>query len=249
MVQKKKRLTFLMMLLICSVLPGAASDLDMALHVRLKSMSSSVPPEIYGKSVLFTYAPSQYNDNHIRSVGIAFSHEFYRTIHPLKRVIDSVSSENPVETGLFFLLYEIPKGMEELEYRYVVDGIWMADPRAVRNRRDSSGQLISLFPIPMMEYEVQTSPERGIHGDITFRFKDQPGSRVYLAGSFNDWDPFMYRMKEHPGMPGLYSITLSLPEGKYFYQYIRNGKRISDPLNGTVALKGDGSRVSVISIN
>ncbi len=218
----------------------------MALHVRLKSMASSIQPEIYGESVLFTYDASIYNDNYVRSVGIAFSHEFYRTIHPLKRVVDSVSGEEREATGLFFLLYEFPKDLEQLEYRFVVDGIWMADPQAVENRRDGSGHLISLFPIPKMGYDVQNSPERGVHGDFTFRFKDKPGSRVYLSGSFNDWDPFMYRMKEHSEIPGLYSITLSLPEGKHYYQYIRNGKRLSDPLNGAIAVKNDGSRISVI---
>jgi 5'-AMP-activated protein kinase regulatory beta subunit len=63
---------------------------------------------------------------------------------------------------------------------------------------------------------------------ITFRLKAQPGSEVYIAGDFNNWDPSARRMKETDGN-GNFSATMLLKPGEYQYKYIVNGQWSIDP--------------------
>jgi hypothetical protein len=55
-------------------------------------------------------------------------------------------------------------------------------------------------------------------------------------------------MAEQPDMPGLYTLTLRLPEGVHYYAFIRNGETITDPLNNRLAERRSGMRVSVLEI-
>ena len=63
--------------------------------------------------------------------------------------------------------------------------------------------------------------------DITLRLKSLPayhipGSPIYLAGSFNNWNPGDANYKFSNGENG-YSIHLKLPAGKYEYKLTRGG--------------------------
>lgn len=54
---------------------------------------------------------------------------------------------------------------------------------------------------------------------------------VYLAGSFNDWNPVGQKM-EGPDDGGFYTATIDLPAGRYEYKFVINGDRWkSDPGN------------------
>jgi 1,4-alpha-glucan branching enzyme len=61
-----------------------------------------------------------------------------------------------------------------------------------------------------------------------FRVRAEPGSEVYVAGSFNDWAPAQKRMQERKG-DGVYTATLMLPKGEYEYKFIINGVWCIDP--------------------
>lgn len=228
--------------------PSFLDGIDMALHVRLQEMRRAEPPQLYGDSVLFTYTPDRYYESSVRSVGVAFAHESYRKIYPFRKIIDTGKEDGPEYTGVLFLLHPLPPGEEKLEYRLIVDGIWMPDPAAPAVEIKESGLAVSVFHIPRMEYRAFRSPEVGPDQRVTFRYRGNSGLRIYLAGSFNDWDPFMYRMMEEPGMPGLYTLSLRLPEGVHYYAYIRNGETITDPLNNRLASRRSGAMVSVLEI-
>ena len=55
-----------------------------------------------------------------------------------------------------------------------------------------------------------------------------PGSTVYLAGSFNNWDPAALRMVDKAGN-GVYSATVALLPGIYEYKFVINGVWTLDP--------------------
>jgi hypothetical protein len=224
------------------------SDIDMALHLRLQQMRSSQAPEVYGNSILFTYAPEHYNESTVRTAGIAFAHESYQTVHPFSRITSQGDTGEAVHTGVLFLLYPIPQDMKQLEYRLIVDGLWMVDPKGVSTERKETGITVSVFPVPRIESRVFKSPEIDSNKRVTFRYRGDPGRRVQLSGSFNNWDPFMYRMNENPDVPGLYTITLRLPEGTHFYTFIRDGESITDPLNNRLASRKSGEYVSVVEV-
>ncbi|MFZ4395337.1 MAG: glycogen-binding domain-containing protein [Kiritimatiellia bacterium] len=57
---------------------------------------------------------------------------------------------------------------------------------------------------------------------VEFRAKAPEGSEVFLAGSFNHWDPKMTPLTHKGG--GLYSTAVSLSPGRYEYKFVIDGK-------------------------
>ena len=64
---------------------------------------------------------------------------------------------------------------------------------------------------------------------VTFTAHAAPGSKVFLAGSFNNWDPAAVRMADNRG-DGVFSATLNLPEGEHHYKYVIDGAWSADRL-------------------
>ncbi len=63
---------------------------------------------------------------------------------------------------------------------------------------------------------------------VTFQVTASAKSEVFLAGSFNRWDPKRHPMKDTRGI-GTYTITLVLPKGEYEYKFVVNGTWMVDP--------------------
>ena len=75
----------------------------------------------------------------------------------------------------------------------------------------------------MTQVKTKTTRKR-----VTFHLEAQPGSDVYIAGDFNDWDPSARRMKD-PDKSGNYSTTMLLPRGEYQYKFVIDGHWSIDP--------------------
>ncbi|WP_129408719.1 isoamylase early set domain-containing protein [Marinitoga lauensis] len=58
-------------------------------------------------------------------------------------------------------------------------------------------------------------------GMVVFEYKDLTASKVYLAGSFNNWDPSALEMKKIKS--GLWRVSLKLSPGDYQYKFVING--------------------------
>ncbi|MDR7426068.1 MAG: hypothetical protein QN152_12405 [Armatimonadota bacterium] len=66
--------------------------------------------------------------------------------------------------------------------------------------------------------------------EVKFRLDGRrvPGARwVAVVGPFNDWDPSTHRLTRQDD--GWWSITLTLPQGKYPYLFIADGFPCNDP--------------------
>lgn len=63
---------------------------------------------------------------------------------------------------------------------------------------------------------------------VSFKLVAAPNSEVYVAGTFNNWNPTQHRLKESR-TGGKYSITLMLPKGLHEYKFIVNGNWQVDP--------------------
>ena len=63
---------------------------------------------------------------------------------------------------------------------------------------------------------------------VTFAVRAEVGSKVYLAGSFNDWNPTAKQMTDKDGT-GVYACTVTLAKGKYEYKFVINGTWCADP--------------------
>ncbi len=67
-----------------------------------------------------------------------------------------------------------------------------------------------------------------VEEEVVFTIKAPPGSSVYLAGDFNNWNPTLEMMNE---VNGRYEVRLFLVPGSYRYKFVVDGKWISDPDN------------------
>lgn len=63
---------------------------------------------------------------------------------------------------------------------------------------------------------------------VVLTVQADPGSTVYLAGSFNKWDPKGLKMVDKDGN-GLYSVSVTLAPGIYEYKFVINGVWTLDP--------------------
>ena len=80
-----------------------------------------------------------------------------------------------------------------------------------------------------------------------FIYKGESGQKVNLAGTFTNWDPWIYELKETS--PGLYELELPLPAGKYYYNYYIGLTPVLDNTNPKKIYTKDGRSASVLTVN
>ncbi|MDR0410937.1 MAG: glycogen-binding domain-containing protein [Treponema sp.] len=219
---------------------------------HLVNLTSAGQPEVFEDGVLWT-VPASY-----KRVGIAFAYEGFAKVYWFKRLMvpdDSPKSQEqeakqgpPVvykDSGILFFTYTVPKGLTSLEYRLVIDGLWTADPVNPNKRINESGMTVSIAPLPPVKNEPVTSSEGIPSNGVAFSYTGQAGQSVYVAGSFNNWDPFMYELKENS--PGNYGLTLHLPTGVYYYVFFVQGRRVLN-YNNLPKLYRDGLAVNQLEV-
>lgn len=251
---------------VCLVLGAAVlspwpvrAQLPVDLHVHVTSLRDHEPPRIMDEYVVFSHRPGRY----VRTVGIAFAHENYRTIHRFVRQVrrDQDTADRP-EQDVFFFVWDRPReDMGIIEYRLIVDGLWIADPVNPSTRRDESGVRISQLTLPPTERRIEATPVVD-RGAVTFvvdlpelgrnlatpRELDADRVDIRVAGTFNHWDPFAYRLSQRPFDSVVFETTLHLRPGRYYYHLIVNGERVTDPTNPNIAYGHDAQPVSVLVV-
>ena len=213
----------------------------------LRGISAPAKPEIYEDGVIFTASST------FQRVGISFSHEGYSRVHWFKRLmipedmVQLVSAEknrskiNPNrDSGIMFHVESIPAGIKNMDYRLIIDGLWMVDPLNPLVVTGNSGVVESRLPLPA---RFSTALAMGAPpGTYRFSYRSGPGESITVGGTFNNWDPFMYELREQS--PGLYTLTLPLPPGSFQYVFFHRGERIPDPDNTRRLYTRDGKIVS-----
>ena len=216
---------------------------------HLLSLKEPGAPEILGDLVVFTASSG------LRRVGIAFADEGFSKVHwfrPLWVSRDpheiplSEKRPNPYrDSGIAFYVHQIPRGAVEIEYRMIINGLWTTDPANPYIRRDrASGLTLSTLSIPLVQAMPNTL--KGPPGGLSLVFNGPSGDTVTVAGSFNNWDPFMYELKEGPA--GTYSLNIPLPPGRYQYVFFHRGRRLADIYNPNRVYSRDGNIASEIVI-
>jgi hypothetical protein len=233
-------------------LPLMGADLESPeFFDRLLTLPQTAGPEVFEDAVIFTASSSH------RRVGVALAVEGFARVHWMRQLLlvqDPQDAPIPPgkkvpdpyrDSGLLFYVYQAPEGLEEIEYRLVIDGLWTTDPANPKTRRNEvSGITSSLVTLPHVEKNpvLHENPK----GVLRFSFKGPPGELVTVAGSFNSWDPFMYELREYPR--GTYTLSLPLPPGTYQYLFFHRGERFLDPYNSRRAYTRDGSIASEVII-
>ncbi len=63
---------------------------------------------------------------------------------------------------------------------------------------------------------------------VNFGVSAAPGSLVFVAGTFNDWNPTANPMQEN-GEEGKFKADMLVPHGKHEYKFVVNGIWTDDP--------------------
>ena len=82
---------------------------------------------------------------------------------------------------------------------------------------------------------------------VKFTFKHDPGKEVFVAGSFNNWDPKRDKLTE-TDQPGIYTITIMVGRGRYEYKFVVDNVWYVDPNNPESVANDLGSLNSVIVV-
>ncbi len=83
---------------------------------------------------------------------------------------------------------------------------------------------------------------------VKLEVKATPDSEVYVAGSFNNWNPKRKKMKQVDGN-GHYTVGLMLPRGEHEYKFVINGAWQADPDNTCWRPNPMGSLNSIIRVD
>lgn len=82
---------------------------------------------------------------------------------------------------------------------------------------------------------------------VDFYLKTQPNRRVFVAGTFNDWDAEAIPMKDETNS-GNYHATIELTPGKYEYKFIIDGVWCVDENNPDFVVNDFGTLNSVLKV-
>ena len=83
---------------------------------------------------------------------------------------------------------------------------------------------------------------------VTFQIRVEKGSEVYVAGSFNGWNPKKDKLT-YKESGGTYSTTLLLGKGRHEYKFVVNEVWCVDPECAEWTPNGLGSLNSVIVVD
>ena len=241
-----KRLLLILLAGFLVLVPLAGAEIESVTYSRLvSSITQPEKPVVSGKYIIFT----AHGD--ARHAGIAFRHEDYATIHSLKRIVrrdeygmpQKDSSGKPLDTTLFYIA-KIPPGTVEIQYRMVINGLWTTDPLNGLTAYDPENRM-QVSVLPVQRYETFKT-DYVKNGTVRFTCTAEAGRSIRLAGSFNNWDPFMYEMTETS--PGNYELLLPLPRGTLYYAYFDGTTQLPDPANPDRVYTRDGRVASVVTV-
>ncbi len=157
-------------------------------------------------------------------------------------------SANPmvVKDGVWTLTMDLAVG--SYQYKFVVDGNWMADPNNPDTAEDGFGGSNSLITVGGEGAVTSTATATATgNGDVAVTFScEAPGaSAVYLAGDFNGWSDSVQQMTN---ADGTWTSVLELSPGDYMYKFVIDGTWTADSGNPNTAEDGFGGQNSLLHV-
>jgi 1,4-alpha-glucan branching enzyme len=92
-----------------------------------------------------------------------------------------------------------------------------------------------------------TIPSEGATKSVQFEFAAEPGSKVFVAGTFNNWNPTAVPLADNPDS-GHFKTTIAIPKGRHEYKFIVNDVWCVDPKCPDWTPNDHGSLNSVIEV-
>ena len=227
--------------------PSFGSGIESVKYANLVTQISRpcAPVIVDGRYIIFTAS------GNARHTAISFEYENYTKSYSFQRLVRKdennkrrVDAKGKTDEGVLFYIAEIPSGYHILRYRMVIDGLWTTDPLNSQTEYDyDNGMMVSTLPVDFYEVFQTANVNKG---QVRFTYEGDPGNVIDLAGSFNDWDPFMYEMTETS--PGKYELVLPLPAGTWYYSYFEGTTQLKDDTNSERVYTKDGRVASVVTV-
>ena len=186
-----------------------------------------VSPEVNGYKVTFRYVNDAISEAHVLGTGITSSGWTPAEDNKMEKV-----------DGVFVFTTTLSYG--SYEYKFYSTEIsensgYVNDPN---NNNYADGNDNNIVRVG--------SPE--VNGNsVTFRYKDDTGKTVQLAGTMTSWQTNPITMTDNDD--GLYTVTVELEDGTHEYKFIVNGTWMADPMNPSTdnSVVTVGETVEVVS--
>lgn len=94
--------------------------------------------------------------------------------------------------------------------------------------------------------EEKNGYPRITEGGVAFQYKEDTAQKVFVAGTFNNWDGRKGVMVKNA--EGVWEAILKINPGRYTYKFKADGVWSLDPQNPVSADDGKGGRVSVLIV-
>ena len=82
---------------------------------------------------------------------------------------------------------------------------------------------------------------------VRFQVNADPGAEVFVAGTFNSWNPQEFRLKSN-GDDTVYVGVVPVTPGEHEYKFVVNGQWMPDPNNADWRPNDFGSLNSVLRV-
>lgn len=223
--------------LVAATVPAEPTEEELMLDEIAGTIRGVGAPYVRGDYVIFTAKKDAHH------VGIAFDFEQFRTIHSYKLRTVYDSEYNPIDQ-FYFYVHRLPKQVQVVQYRMVIDGLWICDP--LNKNRVYNGQTGLELSQVNAHRDIPLVTGQSSTGTVRFIYKGASGQEIRLAGNFTNWDSWIYRLKEIEN--GIYECDLSLPPGTYQYVFYNGVTPLVDPDNPKKVYTPDGRTASVVVV-
>jgi len=203
------------------------------------SIIEAGPPRITEEGILFSFKSEKGTPNYVKVSG---DFDNWNDAHLMIRNVNDV----------FVYLFKDTKGKGILvpggkyRYRYLVDGIWMNDPKNSRTVYDQHGTELSYFEVTTPIILVNFNPVHIKNNSYIFYYKNEKVKWVNLVGEFNNWNPYSHPLKKTKS--GFWEVEVDIPPGKYAYRFIIDGRYIKDPLGTKITFDKFNNEYSLLEL-
>ncbi|MDA3901112.1 MAG: glycogen-binding domain-containing protein [Spirochaetes bacterium] len=154
------------------------------------------------------------------------------------------------DNGVWFYFLSEYESRSAVRYKFMVDGIWISDPLNSEAIDDGSGSFLSIaYPEATPENRSVTYRFVRINGTdyVEFRIYNRDASYISVAGDFNNWNPENNQLSKETG--NIWRTRVSIPDGKYRYKFIIDGKWSLDLYNSETANDGMNGIASLLIVS
>ena len=145
--------------------------------------------------------------------------------------------------GLYEVFIPINLSKGTYTYRFLVNKVWVSDPKQPYTIDDGYGTKMSAFFLSKPTLRYGTSPQPLGRNRYLFFLKDKGYKQVSWVGTKNLWDPTTDAMQLKNGY---WQIIKKMQKKRTFYRYFVDGKSMLDPLNEHMRRSYTGETVNTI---